>query len=123
VDIGHWTLDTAHWTSAIGLCTIFAMTFEERPENFYLGKKYDLANHKLLEEPLQYDARDLTTHAVIIGMTGSGGTGKTRALGEVPEGLVLMCSVACGSIVGKTPSKDGSIARMRSLSGGWVSSK
>ncbi len=51
------------------------MTFDERPANFYLGKKYDLANHTLLDEPLQYDARDLTTHAVIIGMTGSGKTG------------------------------------------------
>ncbi|MCA1554443.1 MAG: DUF87 domain-containing protein, partial [Chloroflexi bacterium] len=51
------------------------MTIEERPANFYLGKKYDLEHHTLLDEPLQYDARDLTTHAVIVGMTGSGKTG------------------------------------------------
>jgi hypothetical protein len=47
----------------------------ELPANFYLGKKYDLQNNKLLDEPLNYSARDLTTHAVIIGMTGSGETG------------------------------------------------
>src|SRR5438128_7435754 len=51
------------------------MSIDERPANFYLGKKYDLERHQLLDEPLLYDARDLTTHAVIIGMTGSGKTG------------------------------------------------
>ncbi len=50
------------------------MSFE-LPANFYLGKKFDLASNKILDEPLLYDARDLTTHAVIIGMTGSGKTG------------------------------------------------
>src|SRR4030088_2751411 len=47
----------------------------ELPASFYLGKKYDLKEHKLLSEPLNYSARDLTTHAVIVGMTGSGKTG------------------------------------------------
>ncbi|MEP7199861.1 MAG: type IV secretory system conjugative DNA transfer family protein, partial [Chloroflexota bacterium] len=47
----------------------------ELPANFYLGKKFDLAANKLRDEPLNYSARDLTTHAVIIGMTGSGKTG------------------------------------------------
>jgi hypothetical protein len=37
---------------------------------FYLGKTVDGAR-----EPLLYDAKDLTTHAVIVGMTGSGKTG------------------------------------------------
>lgn len=50
------------------------MTFE-LPANFYLGKKFDLQNNQRLDEPLLYSARDLTTHAVIIGMTGSGKTG------------------------------------------------
>ncbi|TMC58713.1 MAG: ATP-binding protein [Chloroflexi bacterium] len=51
------------------------MSIDERPANFYLGKKYDLERHQLLDEPLLYDARDLTTHGVIVGMTGSGKTG------------------------------------------------
>ena len=42
---------------------------------FYLGKRYDTDADKLTEELVLYDAKDLTTHAVIIGMTGSGKTG------------------------------------------------
>lgn len=42
---------------------------------FYLGKAYDLENDELLDQPIMYDARDLTTHAVCVGMTGSGKTG------------------------------------------------
>jgi phage terminase Nu1 subunit (DNA packaging protein) len=42
---------------------------------FYLGKGYDLEKDKLTEELILYDSKDLTTHAVIIGMTGSGKTG------------------------------------------------
>ena len=48
----------------------------ERQAAFYLGKEYDLQAKKLAsDDPLMYDARDLTTHAVCIGMTGSGKTG------------------------------------------------
>ncbi|MDH3374558.1 MAG: hypothetical protein OEM85_14425, partial [Gammaproteobacteria bacterium] len=39
---------------------------------FYLGKRYDTDADKLTDELVLYDAKDLTTHAVIIGMTGSG---------------------------------------------------
>src|SRR6188768_1761093 len=42
---------------------------------FYLGKKYDLANKKLTDELVLYDSKDLVTHAVCVGMTGSGKTG------------------------------------------------
>ncbi len=42
---------------------------------FYLGRPYDLASKVLGIEPLLYDSKDLTTHAVCIGMTGSGKTG------------------------------------------------
>lgn len=42
---------------------------------FYLGKEYDLAEDKLLDRLMMLDARDLTTHAVCVGMTGSGKTG------------------------------------------------
>jgi hypothetical protein len=42
---------------------------------FYLGKEYDVARRRLIDRLLMYDARDLTTHAVCVGMTGSGKTG------------------------------------------------
>jgi hypothetical protein len=42
---------------------------------FYLGKRYDLAAKSRRDDLVLYDAKDLTTHAVIIGMTGSGKTG------------------------------------------------
>ena len=42
---------------------------------FYLGKRYDMEAQKLTDEPVLYDSKDLTTHAAIIGMTGSGKTG------------------------------------------------
>jgi DNA helicase HerA-like ATPase len=42
---------------------------------FYLGREYDIGADQLLERPLMYDARDLTTHAACVGMTGSGKTG------------------------------------------------
>jgi len=42
---------------------------------FYLGKRYDTEAEKLTEDLVLYDSKDLTTHAVIIGMTGSGKTG------------------------------------------------
>ncbi len=48
---------------------------QERLGEFYLGKKYDIKTRQVLDEPVLYDARDLTTHAVCIGMTGSGKTG------------------------------------------------
>jgi hypothetical protein len=49
---------------------------------FYLGKPYDLGTRKVGEQPLLYDAKDLTTHAVCVGMTGSGKTGLCLALLE-----------------------------------------
>ncbi len=51
------------------------MTDYEKLGAFYLGKRYDLDARKRSEELVLYDAKDLTTHAVIIGMTGSGKTG------------------------------------------------
>ncbi|MBI9048900.1 MAG: ATP-binding protein [Anaerolineaceae bacterium] len=46
-----------------------------RDKQFYLGKQYDLQSKKLLDTPILYDPADLTTHAVVTGMTGSGKTG------------------------------------------------
>lgn len=42
---------------------------------FYLGRAYDLDAGEASTTPTLYDARDLTTHAVCVGMTGSGKTG------------------------------------------------
>ena len=42
---------------------------------FYVGKRYDSEAGALTEDLVLYDSRDLTTHAAIIGMTGSGKTG------------------------------------------------
>ena len=42
---------------------------------FYVGKRYDADSDKVTDDLVLYDAKDLTTHAVIIGMTGSGKTG------------------------------------------------
>ncbi len=42
---------------------------------FYLGKRYDMEGETLTDELVLYDSKDLNTHAVIIGMTGSGKTG------------------------------------------------
>src|SRR6187399_1023271 len=49
---------------------------------FYLGQEYDLANRQTKPNLLLYDAKDLTTHAVCVGMTGSGKTGLCLALIE-----------------------------------------
>jgi DNA helicase HerA-like ATPase len=50
---------------------------------FYLGRRFDLATSRTIaDEPILYDAKDLTTHGVIVGMTGSGKTGLAVALLE-----------------------------------------
>lgn len=49
---------------------------------FYLGKRYDLGARKLQDELILYDSKDLTTHAVCVGMTGSGKTGLCLSLLE-----------------------------------------
>lgn len=51
------------------------MAFIEAPTNFYLGRVFDPRTNKMLPEVVYYDSRDLTTHAVVVGMTGSGKTG------------------------------------------------
>jgi ribosomal protein L40E len=55
----------------------------EKPACFYLGREYDLATRQVLPyRYVMYDAADLTTHGVIVGMTGSGKTGLGIALLE-----------------------------------------
>ncbi len=49
---------------------------------FYLGRPYDLKTKKPKDGLLLYDSKDLVTHAVCVGMTGSGKTGLCMALIE-----------------------------------------
>ena len=52
---------------------------------FYLGTAFDPVT-KQGGEPIMYDSRDLTTHAVCVGMTGSGKTGLCLAM--IEEALI-----------------------------------
>lgn len=60
---------------------------------FYLGREYDLAARALSATPLLYDSKDLTTHAVCVGMTGSGKTGLCLSLLEEAaiDGVPAIC--------------------------------
>ena len=66
----------------------------EKLGSFYLGSEYNLQNHEITGEHVNYDARDLTTHAVCIGMTGSGKTGlcicllEEAAIDKVPAIII-----------------------------------
>lgn len=51
------------------------MAFIEAPTNFYLGRTFNSQQNKLGDDVVYYDSRDLTTHAIVVGMTGSGKTG------------------------------------------------
>ncbi len=42
---------------------------------FYLGRIFDPKNNQITTQAVAYDPADLTTHAVVTGMTGSGKTG------------------------------------------------
>lgn len=60
---------------------------------FYFGKTYDMNARKVEEELVLYDAKDLTTHAVCVGMTGSGKTGLCLSLLEEAaiDGIPAIC--------------------------------
>ena len=47
----------------------------ERLGVFYLGRRYDLSTKKSTPDLVLYDSKDLVTHALCVGMTGSGKTG------------------------------------------------
>jgi len=49
---------------------------------FYLGRAFDPKTQKVTAKDIHYDPADLTTHAVVTGMTGSGKTGLCVALLE-----------------------------------------
>ena len=43
----------------------------EMDGKYYLGKIWDPKTGELAEESLRYDSEDLTTHAVLLGTSGS----------------------------------------------------
>lgn len=53
---------------------------------FYMGKEFDLVEKQLKDDMILLKSKDLTTHAVIIGMTGSGKTG--LGIGLIEEAMV-----------------------------------
>jgi DNA helicase HerA-like ATPase len=67
---------------------------------FYLGRSFDPAANRLADGPLLYDSSDLTTHAVCVGMTGSGKTGLCLALLEEAaiDGIPAICIDPKGDI-------------------------
>jgi hypothetical protein len=60
---------------------------------FYLGREFDPAANKLTDDLVLYDSKDLTTHAVCVGMTGSGKTGLCLSLLEEAaiDGVPAIC--------------------------------
>lgn len=66
----------------------------EKQGIFYLGKLVDPKTGKIKEEELLYKSKDLTTHAVCVGMTGSGKTGlgismiEEAALDSIPSIII-----------------------------------
>ena len=60
---------------------------------FYLGRQFDAATRAATQDLVLYDSRDLTTHAVCVGMTGSGKTGLCLALLEEAaiDGIPAIC--------------------------------
>jgi hypothetical protein len=66
----------------------------EKLGTFYLGRVYDMDANKTRDELLLYDSKDLVTHAVCVGMTGSGKTGlcisliEEAAIDKVPAILI-----------------------------------
>ncbi|HSB65676.1 MAG TPA: DUF87 domain-containing protein [Anaerolineales bacterium] len=61
---------------------------------FYLGRIFDTLQSKASEQALLYEPADLTTHAVVVGMTGSGKTGlcidllEEAALNHIPALMI-----------------------------------
>lgn len=47
----------------------------EKLGQFYLGREYDLKAGEMEDSLVMYDSKDLVTHGVVLGMTGSGKTG------------------------------------------------
>ncbi len=66
----------------------------DKPGSFYLGKLVDPLTEKSQDKLLLYDSKNFTTHAVCVGMTGSGKTGlgitiiEEAALDKIPSLII-----------------------------------
>lgn len=66
----------------------------EKLGSFFLGAEYDNLSKTVMSKAVNYDARDLTTHAICVGMTGSGKTGlcvgllEEAAIDKVPAIII-----------------------------------
>lgn len=65
----------------------------EKLGKLYLGRLFDPGTGEPTEVPVLYDSKDLTTHAVCVGMTGSGKTGLCLTLLEEAaiDGIPALC--------------------------------
>ncbi len=54
----------------------------EKLGKFYLGREYEPEGQTVTDDLVLYDSKDLVTHGVVLGMTGSGKTGLCIALLE-----------------------------------------
>ncbi len=70
------------------------MASVDYPNEFYIGRRVEPETGETTEEAYTYDPNDLTTHAVVVGMTGSGKTGlcldimEEAALNNLPAILI-----------------------------------
>lgn len=65
-----------------GFVMEISMVDYEKLGKFYLGREYDAETQKPDGDLVLYDSKDLCTHGVVLGMTGSGKTGLCIALLE-----------------------------------------
>jgi hypothetical protein len=84
--LGHSTVNAAspfaaRWGGLVPGAKSIMQDFEKLGV-FYLGRRYDLDRRTSTGDLVLYDSKDLVTHAVCIGMTGSGKTGLCLALIE-----------------------------------------
>lgn len=72
----------------------------EKLGSFYLGRGYDLEKGQVQDDLILYDSKDLVTHGVVLGMTGSGKTGLCLALLEeaAMDGIPLIAIDPKGDI-------------------------
>ena len=73
----------------------------EQLGNFYIGKKYDIQSKSLDKKSLiLYDSKDLLTHLVCLGMTGSGKTGLCTVILEeaIIDNIPIICIDLKGDI-------------------------
>ncbi|MDB4508188.1 ATP-binding protein [Akkermansiaceae bacterium] len=54
----------------------------EKLGSFYLGKDYNIEKREVTDELRLFDSKDLVTHGVVLGMTGSGKAGLCMGLLE-----------------------------------------